>query len=85
MKLSSTFQTVSVKSTHLLELQLLDGRLHQGHMRQVRRIKSTTKNTQALHASLDVGHRSRQVQTQSLGTRKWLSKRASGDPGGSWR
>ena len=73
------------KNTHLLELQLLDGRLHQGHMRQVRRIKSPTKNTQALHAWLDVGYRSRQVHTQSLGTRKWLSKRSSGEPASSLR
>ena len=56
--------------THLLELQLHDGRLHQGHMRQVRWIKSPTKNTQTLYASLGVRQRSRQVQTQSLGTRK---------------
>jgi hypothetical protein len=36
----------------------------------VRWIKSPTKNTQALYASLGVWQRSRQAQTQSLGTRK---------------
>jgi hypothetical protein len=46
-------------------------------MCQVRRIKGPTKNTQPVDW--------RQTQTQSLGTKKWLSKRASGEPGSSWR
>jgi hypothetical protein len=46
-------------------------------MCKVRRIKGPTKNTQPVEG--------RQTQTQSLGTKKWLSKRASGEPGSSWR
>ena len=60
-------------------------RLDQGHMGQMRGVKRTTKNAQALHAGTGFGGSRRQVQTQSLGTRKWLSKRASGEPAGSWR
>jgi len=70
---------------HMVELQLGHGRFDQGHMGQVWWVKRSAKNTQALHSGLGFLHGRLKTQTQSLGTRKWLSKRASGEPTSSTR
>ena len=60
---------------YFVELHGLDGRLNKRHMRPVRRVERPAK-----HADVARG-----AHTQSRGTRKWLSRRASGEPAGSWR
>jgi len=49
------------------------------------RIECTAENTQTVDVGIDGNWVMSQVQTQSLGTKKWLSKRASGEPASSWR
>ncbi len=68
-----------------VELKLVDGGLYQGHMGTMRRVERSAKNAQAQHSPLRVDLGSWQIQTQSLGTKKWLSKRSSGEPASSWR
>jgi hypothetical protein len=63
--------------TDLVKLQLVNGGLNQRHVGQVGRIKCPAKDTQ----SGEWG----KAQTQFLGTRKWLSRRASGEPASSLR
>jgi hypothetical protein len=65
-------------------LQLSDGDFHQGHMGPMRRVERAAKNAQTQHCGLGVVRGSRQTQTQSLGTKKWLSKRSSGEPASSF-
>jgi hypothetical protein len=54
-------------------------------MGQVWWVERATKNTQALNIGRGDLHGRRQTQTQSLGTKKWLSKRSSGEPASSLR
>ena len=61
---------------HLVQLQLDNGRVDQGHMGRMRRVKGTPEKAQTLD-------RIKSLQIQSLGTKKWLNKRASGEPGSS--
>lgn len=73
------------QDVHLVQVQLADRGLDQGHMRHVGRVKSTAKNAQTPHAGFGLGRQDLPIQTQSLGCKKWLSKSASGEPTGSWR
>jgi hypothetical protein len=51
----------------------------------VRWIKRSAENTQTLDVCVMGLGLQGGVQTQALGTKKWLSRRASGEPGSSWR
>ena len=68
-----------------VKIQLNNGRLDQGRVSRMWRIKRAAKNPQAEDACVSSGCVERQTQTQSLGTKKWLSKRSSGEPASSLR
>jgi hypothetical protein len=66
-----------------VQTQLTNGRLDQSHMGRVWRVKRAAKNPQTEDVCFFSGCVERNTQTQSLGTKKWLSKSASGEPGSS--
>lgn len=68
-----------------VKIQLNNGRLDQGRVSRMWRIKRAAKNPQAEDVCVFSGCVERQAQTQSLGTKKWLSKRSSGEPAASLR
>ena len=70
---------------HAVQLQLGNSRLDQSHMGRVRWIKRSAENTQTLDDCVMGLGLQGGVQTQALGTKKWLSRRASGEPGSAWR
>jgi hypothetical protein len=57
-----------------IQLQLVNGRLGQGHVRTVRRVKRPAKHTNALRAAC------RCSQTQSRRTKNCVVSAASGEP-----